>query len=91
MGVLIPNLLHELYRNERAMEDTRKDWKSQVPRKFSHGQDHPIARTVGELKALLAELPDDLPLMLEDSEEGLEAVVYNVGSDDAFFGLREPY
>ena len=45
--------------------------------KFCRGSAKPIAQTVGELKEILNELPNDLPVM--EQEGGAALVVYNVG------------
>lgn len=47
----------------------------------------PAVRTVGELKALLAALPDALPLNLMD--DGYKPVWFNVGHDDEHFTLED--
>lgn len=59
-----------------------------IPEKFYMAGRHPVAYNVGDLKALLAELPDDLPV--EDGW-GLapELVVYNHGSFNTHLQLRE--
>lgn len=52
-----------------------------IPKKFynvKHGP-HPVANTVGELKAILDELPDDLPV--ERYGVGMQCIVYNINSD----------
>lgn len=61
---------------------------STIPKKFYHGDSQPCARTVGQLKKILAELPNDLP-----PEAGfgaaVQAVVYNHGKDDMHLELQE--
>ncbi len=51
-----------------------------IPAKFYKGDQHPVARNVGELKALLNELPDDLAVEAGFSDE-MTLVVYNYATD----------
>jgi len=59
-----------------------------IPRKYYKRDKHPTARTVGELKAALAELPDDLRVEAGFGE-AMELVVYNHGTDDEHLEIRE--
>lgn len=59
-----------------------------IPTKYHKGDKHPTARTVGELKAALAELPDDLRVEAGFGE-AMELVVYNHGSDYEHLEIRE--
>lgn len=59
-----------------------------IPKKFYKHGEHPVAATVGELKAILAELPDDL--RISDGWGGVPAVVvYNHGRADVQLQLCE--
>jgi len=53
--------------------------KNKIPKKFYRGDNKPRANTVGELKKIINELPDDLPL--DPHENGCSVVVYNVDSN----------
>jgi len=47
--------------------------------KFYHADfEHPKAYTVGELKEILAELPDDLRIK-QGFEDGVKLIIYNHG------------
>ena len=59
-----------------------------IPTKYYKGDKHPTACTVGELKAALAELPDDLRVEAGFGE-AMELVVYNHGTDDEHLEIRE--
>lgn len=48
----------------------------------------PVVYTVGELKAALAELPDDLPCEC-GFNHSMELVVYNHGTDTEHLEIRE--
>ena len=58
------------------------------PKFYNESFDHPIALTVGELKAILDELPDDLPVESIFSE-GVVVVVYNHGKKDMHLEFEE--
>ncbi|MDP1930922.1 MAG: hypothetical protein Q8L60_05655 [Gammaproteobacteria bacterium] len=65
--------------------------KKIIPKKFYKGDlQKPVAFTVGELKAILQELPDELPIQSEFAG-GVELVVYNVKAEDAHLAFREPF
>lgn len=52
--------------------------KTTIPSKYwKADEQHPMAKTVGELRQLLDELPDDLPLDAATSD-GLSLIVYNI-------------
>jgi hypothetical protein len=59
-----------------------------IHKKFYKAGNHPSARTVGQLKAILQELPDDLRI-----EAGfgaaVQAIVYNHGQPDMHLELVE--
>jgi hypothetical protein len=61
---------------------------TKIPKKFYKAGNHPFACRVGELKAILEELPDDLRI-----EAGfgaaVMAVVYNHGQPDMHLELVE--
>jgi len=59
-----------------------------IPQKFYKAGRHPSASTVGQLKALLAELPDDLAVRCSWGKPA-ELVVFKHGSDDMHLGLCE--
>lgn len=66
-----------------------------IPRKFYRTDDlsYPVlVSTVGELRKVLEELPDDLKVAQGLSDEGAEVVVYNVNVDwaDPHLEIREP-
>lgn len=62
---------------------------SLIPEKFYKGPNkRPSPRNVGELKALLAELPDTLPVKFGPLSRA-DVVVYNVSTADRFLCLRE--
>jgi hypothetical protein len=59
-----------------------------IPKKFYMSGLHPTASNVGELKTLLSELPDDLPVC--DGWGGApEVIVYNHGASDQHLQLCE--
>jgi hypothetical protein len=61
-----------------------------IPRKYYDAElQQPLVRTVGELKAALAELPDDLAVR-QGFGAAAELVVYNHGTEDALLVFREP-
>jgi len=59
-----------------------------IPKKFYRGDNQPIAENVGELKAILNELPDDLRV---DGGWGnpVQVVVYNHGKPDMRLSFEE--
>lgn len=58
-----------------------------IPAKFCQGP-FPVARNVGELKAILAELPDTLAV--EGSfEPAVSLVVYNHGEPDMHLQIQD--
>lgn len=59
-----------------------------IPKKFCTDGNPVIVRTVGQLKAALSELPDNLPVKCEFAEAA-QVVVYNVGHDP-HMELEEP-
>lgn len=60
-----------------------------IPKKFYHAdEEHPIALTVGELKKVLAELPDTL-FIQQGFGEGAQVVVYNHGAPDEQVSFEE--
>ena len=62
------------------------DRREEIDPKFYKGGSKPIVHTVSELKELLSELPDDLPIMPD--EDGVALIVYNVKTD-AFLSLDD--
>jgi hypothetical protein len=60
----------------------------EIPKKFYHGDDPPTAYTVGELKKVLDELPNDFPIM-QGYESGVMVVVYNFGHEDVHLEFEE--
>jgi hypothetical protein len=60
-----------------------------IPKKFYHGDNQPVAETVGQLKKLLAELPDHLPIKAGFSNEA-QVVVYNHKQSDVHVSIQEP-
>ncbi len=61
-----------------------------IPKKFYIAGNHPRAFTIGELKKLLSELPDDLPLRAGFAN-GAELVVFNHGDYSQHLQLQEIY
>lgn len=59
-----------------------------IDKKFYKAGKHPVAQNVGELKALLAELPDDLPLS-DGWQNAPCLIVYNYGQHDVHLQLCE--
>lgn len=59
-----------------------------IPQKFWKGENQPIAENVGELKKILSELPDELPI-----ERGFggapKVVVYNHGYETEHLEFEE--
>ena len=53
--------------------------KDKINKKFYRGGSKPRANTVGELKKILNELPEDL--ILDPYENGCSVIVYNVDSN----------
>ena len=62
------------------------DRRSEIDPRFYRGDRKPVATTVLELRELLSELPDDLPVMPHES--GAALIVYNVTSS-AFLSIEE--
>lgn len=60
-----------------------------IPKRYYKAGNHPKAETVGELKKLLAELPDDLPVH-HTWGAGPELIVYNHGRPDMHLEFTEP-
>lgn len=60
-----------------------------IPDKFYKGDNHPCAHTVRQLKKLLAELPDNLPVH-HTWGQGPELVVFNHGQDSMHLEIGEP-
>ena len=62
------------------MKGEKREVRKDLPQKFyrkADGTGYPVlAYTVGELKKVLEDLPDDIPI-LQDDEPGLHVVVYN--------------
>lgn len=59
-----------------------------IPERFYKGNDQPQARTVGEMKTLLDELPDSLPLCC-GFQGACQLVVYNVSTGSPFLSFQE--
>lgn len=70
------------------MSTTKRDWEAQIDPKFYRGHTQPTAKTVQELRELLKELPDDLPIE-QGFAKAVELVVYNI-ADDCHLEFREP-
>ena len=60
-----------------------------IPTKFYKGDNQPTAQNVGELKAALAELPDDLPVKSGYGKACL--IVFNYGTNDQHLKISEEY
>lgn len=54
--------------------------KDLIPKHFYHGDNQPTVSTVGELREILAELPDGLKVKAGFSNCAM-LVVYNIASD----------
>lgn len=60
-----------------------------IPEKFYRGdRPHPIAYSVGELKQILNELPDNLPIECS-LDYGVKLTVYNHGTEDMHLQLED--
>jgi hypothetical protein len=55
--------------------------KNSIPKQFYNGDNQPKANTVGELKALLAQLPDELSFSNTDEEKPVTVSVCNINSN----------
>lgn len=55
--------------------------KNSIPKKFHNGDSQPKANTVGELKAILAQLPDDLSFSNNSEEKPVTVSVCNINSN----------
>jgi hypothetical protein len=60
-----------------------------IPKRYYKAGNHPLAGTVGELKKLLNDLPNDLPIECGFSSCA-QLVVYNHGQSDMHLELIEP-
>lgn len=60
------------------------------PKFYMAGEKRPEATNVGELKAILNELPDDLPVGIGFSPERLVVRMYNARRHDSFLTFEEP-
>lgn len=74
------------------MKGERKEVRKDLPKKFykeADGTGYPVlAYTVGELKKVLSELPDDIPIH-QDHEIGVHVVVYNAAYEDISLCFEE--
>ena len=61
--------------------------KDTIPKKYWNGENHPQASTVGELKKLLNDLPDGLPVNPHDN--GVSLVVYNISLKNTHLEFEE--
>ena len=61
-----------------------------APKFYMAGEPRPEATTVKELKAILDELPDDLPVGAGFSQERLVVKLYNARRHDAHLAFEEP-
>jgi hypothetical protein len=59
------------------------------PKFYKGDMIQPTAKTVGELKAILQELPDELPIEFRFSE-AVQVVVYNHGRKNMHLSFDEP-
>jgi hypothetical protein len=59
-----------------------------IPEKFYKADKHPRAESVGQLKKLLAQLPDDLPVS-DGWRNAPAVVVFNHGQPDMHLQLCE--
>ena len=67
---------------------TKINFKSLIPETFyKEGESRPKPQTVGQLKAILSELPDTLAVRY-DSNTPAEVVVANVSTADRFMTIR---
>lgn len=60
---------------------TYKYWTDRIPERFRKDRKQRCARNVGMLKAMLAELPDDLPIRSGFGVAGVCVVAFNVIED----------
>lgn len=71
-----------------------KAWMKRIPKRFYHGDEKPVAKTVGELIELLKQIPPELQLTLY--RKGLQVIVYNIsypagGPSPIHVGFDEDY
>lgn len=66
------------------MEEVKMDKEKFAKSDESERQAH----TVGELKKILAEVDDDLPVEGEGLEEGVIVVLYNAGHDNEHIAIE---
>lgn len=61
-----------------------------IPSKFIRTSSYPTAKTAGQLRSILSELPDDLPVRVSCQFGGSVAVVvYNYGTDSVHAAIEE--
>ena len=74
------------------MKGEKREVRKDLPEKFyrkADGTGYPVlAYTVGELKKVLEELPDDIPIQ-QGFEEGVHVVVYNALHEDIHLEFEE--
>lgn len=59
-------------------------YENEIDKKF-YKKDLPVARNVGELKLLLSELPDSLPI----DEDQVSVVVFNIKKGNTHLSFQE--
>ena len=67
---------------------TQPAYKDIIPKKFFRDEHHPQAETVGELIAVLQQLPAELYIGPE-SQGGVHVIVYNISLHDIHVGIEE--
>lgn len=65
-----------------------KKTKSKIPKKFYTAGKCPVVKNAGELKVILAELPDELPIEASFGRS-VQVVVYNYKYDDCHLSIEE--
>lgn len=60
-----------------------------IPEKFYKANiPHPTAQTVGQLKAILSELPDSLPVR-GPFDDAVKLIVFNIRDEDVHLQIQE--
>lgn len=73
------------------MNEQKPNYDPRIPEKFYKSPEKQVGevKTLGALKKLLAELPDDLPLNSSPSSPGLIPMVFNCGQSTVHLSFEE--